>query len=378
MDKPRRKIVRLDFKKNRTSRRRQTDLTRKFQQGELDEEAPSSQERVGGKGDISRRRTVILQDESATEKGTDRALAVDESNCLLGRVLSVRGLVSTVQTSDGQLHECAVRRILKTLQIDQLHAIAAGDMVRFRPAPNQEGMIERIEPRQSVLCRSVKGRQHVVAANVTALIVVGSAANPTLKPHLIDRYIASAEQARLRAIICINKIDLADPADFQPIVGIYGQMGYEVLLTSAKTGRGIDRLRELLKDNATAFAGQSGVGKSSLLNAIDPALDLRVSEVSDRNQKGTHTTTNARLFPLPDGGFVVDTPGIRQFELWDIIPEEIAGCFRDLRSFESNCEFPNCSHLHEAGCAVKRAVALSLLDLRRYESYCKLFQGDGG
>ena len=162
------------------------------------------------------------------------------------------------------------------------------------------------------------------------------------------------------------------------MVGVFAQMGYMVLLLSAETGFGMDRLKRVLSDCESVVAGQSGVGKSSLLNAIDPALTLRVAEVSTENQKGRHTTTTAQLLPLSCGGYVVDTPGIRQFQLWDVIPEEVAGFYRDLRPYVGNCRYPDCTHTHEDDCAVKNAVADGRLDNRRYESYCHLFAGDMG
>jgi ribosome biogenesis GTPase len=157
---------------------------------------------------------------------------------------------------------------------------------------------------------------------------------------------------------------------------VYGQLGYAVHLLSATSGWGVDRVRAKLAGAASVVVGQSGVGKSSLLNAIEPNLALRVGEVSEETQKGKHTTTSAKLEPLACGGFVVDTPGIRQFQLWDVIAEEVGGFFRDLRPYVSRCRFPDCTHTHEADCAVKDAVADGRIDVRRYESYCQMRFGD--
>jgi ribosome biogenesis GTPase / thiamine phosphate phosphatase len=203
-----------------------------------------------------------------------------------------------------------------------------------------------------------------------------SAAEPRLKPNLVDRFLVSAEKAGIRPIVCINKIDLVEPAHLLPLVGVYSQLGYEVLLLSATTGLGVERLRQRLAGAQSVVAGQSGVGKSSLLNAVEPGLDRRIQSVSEETEKGRHTTTTAELIPLAAGGFVVDTPGIRQFQLWDVIPEEVAGFFRDLRPYVSKCRFPDCTHTHEDHCAVKDAVADGWIDARRYESYVQIRSGD--
>ena len=229
-------------------------------------------------------------------------------------------------------------------------------------------MIERVEPRHGLLTRASREREHVQVANVDQVVFVVSLVEPDLKPHLIDRYLASAEQGGIRPILCLNKADLVDPVDYQPLVGLYSQLGVETFLTSAATGAGIDRLRQRLRDRETVFSGQSGVGKSSLLNAIQPELGLRVREVSDVNQKGRHTTTTAELIRLDFGGWVVDTPGVRQFGLWDVIPEEVEGFFAEFRPFVALCGFPDCTHTHEDRCAVKRAVARRwITDVAVYE-----------
>ncbi len=377
MAKPKKKQLRADFRKNRTSRARQSDWTRKFQAAAEEQEDVAHDERISGKGELTRKRTVRGEESTAAgEEGFGVRLDVDESQCLRGRVLAVHGLTSVVEAEAGGQYRCAVRRILKTLSTDQRHVVAAGDKVLFRPADNREGVIERIETRHGILSRGTRGRQHVLVANVDQLIIVGSAAEPYLKPNLIDRFLVSAEQGHLRPCICINKVDLVDPAAMQPLLGVYSQMGYRVLLVSARTGFGIDRLRRVLAGRQSVISGQSGVGKSSLLNAVQPGLGLAVAEVSAESQKGRHTTTTARLLPLVVGGYVVDTPGIRQFQLWDVSPEEIGGFYRDLRPYVSRCDFPDCTHTHEAGCAVKNAVADGWLDARRYESYCHLRAGE--
>jgi ribosome biogenesis GTPase len=374
------KKFRAEFKKNRSERTRQTDWTRKFKQDAIEEGDLVGQERVSGKGELTRRRTITgIEREEGQDTGIDVELVVDEAACLRGRVLSVYGLASIVQASDGTLYRCVTRRLLKTLAIDQRHSLTAGDEVLFRPIPNsdqREGVVERIEPRHGVISRATKGKQHVMVANVDQALLVSSAAEPTLKPNLIDRLLVTAEKTRIRPIVCINKVDLVDPASLEPLVGVYSQMGYQVLLLSVRAGVGIERLRRVLSGRASVVVGQSGVGKSSLLNSVEPALSLPVASVSVESLKGRHTTTAARLLPLSFGGYVVDTPGVRQFQLWDVIREEVGGYFRDFRPYVNHCRFPNCTHTHEADCAIKDAVADGHLDDRRYDSYCRLFAGE--
>ena len=356
-------------------RRRETDLTRRFQADEDATLDDAAGQRLSGKGELTRKRTV-MGEEASGDGGTFRVLPDVDASVRRGRVLSVHGLVSTVQTDDGALHQCATRRLLKTLSTDQRHVVVAGDWVSFRSDRSGDAIIERVEPRRGILARNSRGRQHIIVANVDLILIIGSAAQPHLKPHLIDRFLVTAEQNHLRPVICINKVDLIDRTELQPIVGVYSRMGYRVLLTSATTDFGIERLRRLMAAQASVVVGQSGVGKSSLLNAIQPGLNLRVSTVSEETEKGRHTTTTAVLYPLTGGGYVVDTPGIRQFQLWDVVPEEVAGCFRDLRPYASRCRYPNCTHTHESDCAVKDAVADGRFDARRYESYCQIFAGD--
>jgi ribosome biogenesis GTPase len=374
------KKIRADFRKNRACRPRPGDWTRQFEQHGFEDDAPEKAERISGKGDLTRRRTVRgVEVEGGDELGFAVQLDVDESRCRRGRVLSVHGLTSRVEDETGTVYQCAVRRILKTLATDQRHIVAAGDVVLFRAAADsnvKEGMIERVEPRRGVLCRASRGRQQVLVANVDQALIVASAAEPRLKPNLIDRLLVTAEKTRIVPVVVINKIDLVEPSSLEPLVGVYSQMGYRVLLVSAKAGFGVTRVKRLLTGRQSVLVGQSGVGKSSLLNAVDENLHLRIAPVSADTEKGRHTTTTARLLPLSFGGYVVDTPGMRQFQLWDVIPEEVAGYFRDLRPYVSHCRYPDCTHTLEDDCAVKDAVADGRLDERRYESYRHLVLGE--
>jgi ribosome biogenesis GTPase / thiamine phosphate phosphatase len=354
--------VRVEFRKNRSKPPRTNDFTRDHQ-GDAASEAASG-ERVRVKGDLSRARTVTLDNDV---RETDSS----------GRVLRVFGLYSDVERDDGTIIRCTIRRILKTVQTDERSAVTTGDRVRIRLDCETEGVIVHVEPRQGVLTRESRQREHVLVANVDQLVIVMALVEPDLKVHLIDRYIASAEKGNLKPILALNKVDLTDAAVCQSLVGAYSQIGIATVLTSATTGEGIERLRGLIANRTTVFSGQSGVGKSSLLNALEPGLGRRVREVSDVTNKGMHTTTTAELIRLSFGGWVVDTPGVRQFQLYDTRPEEVEGYFREFRPFVAMCGFPDCTHTHENKCAVKRAVDLRLIAERRYQSFLGMIADRG-
>jgi len=371
--KKKKKKIRVAFRKNRQQRARRTNLTKDVLEQADGTEDLATGERLSGKGDLTRYRTVIgIETESAN--GTQVLIDVDESKCLHGRVVAAVGLNSIVQTDEGQGHryECTVRRVVRTLSRDGRNAVVTGDHVLFQPTDDEYGVIERVNPRRSTLSRGSQRQEHVIVANIDQVLIVTSADEPPLKPNLIDRFLISAEKGRVNAIICINKSDLIDPVDLQPLIGTYARLGYEIVLTSATAQSGIARLRSLLKNKETVLSGQSGVGKSSLLNAVEPSLNLQTTDVSRWSTKGRHTTRRAVLLALEFGGWVVDTPGIRQFELWDVIPEEVEGFFVEFRPFVAKCRFPDCSHTHETGCGVKRAVDQDLIARTRYESYLKI------
>lgn len=385
---------RVEFKRNRVARTRVSNWTRKYQEdasrqhlnkvGFEDVSDVELRERMSTRGDVVRKRTVVGsfvgRENLSGERGDFSVLPnVNPDICLKGRVLSVHGLISYVEDERGRVFACGIRRVLKTLATNQRQVVVAGDRVYFRdaklPDGRLEGIIERIEPRYGALSRTSWSRKHVVVANVEQALIIASAMEPRIKPNLIDRLIVTCERSGIKPVVCINKIDLVDSATLVPLVGVYSRMGYQTVLFSAKTGFNLERLRRVLVGKESVVVGQSGVGKSSALNSIDPTLNLKVGAVSHENDKGRHTTTTARLLKLNFGGYVVDTPGVRQFMLWDVEPKEVVGFYRDLRPYENLCKFPDCEHLFESTCAVKHSVADGRLDARRYESYLALRSG---
>lgn len=358
---------RVEFRKNRSKDPQRLDLTREVQRQGLDHAAdlPTDQ-RISGKGSISRFRTIISEDDQQIVR------SINEGNCIAGRVLASAGQTCQVRTVDDRLLECTVRQVLRRVSRDERTAVVAGDLVFVLPVSETEGVIERIEPRRGTLSRQNQRREHILVANVDQALIVVSADDPPFKPALIDRYLISSFLGGLIPLICINKADLVGPSTLQPWIGMYSALGYQILATSTHTGYGIENLRGKLQQKSTVVSGQSGVGKSSLLNAIQPGLELRTGDITKETRKGRHTTTLAQLHELDCGGWVVDTPGIRQMELWQVNSRQLPGFFIEFRPLLHLCQFPGCTHSHEKGCAVKFGVARQLIHTPRYESYLKL------
>lgn len=361
--------LRVDFKTNRSARRRQTDFTHladKLDDAEAD--VPTS-ERLLAKGDLSRKRTVIVDD--------SETIARQSENTRTGRIITVYG--RTADVDDGEtVWPCSIRRVLRTRSIDDRSPVSVGDLVRFtiesdRDGVEAEGVIEAVEPRHGELKRVAGRKEHTVVANVDLAIIVTAAKEPEPKPGLVDRYIVSALYGDIEPVICLNKTDTVTTDDIDEFLNIYTPLGYKTIATSAVTGQGIDELRNHIKDKQSVFAGQSGVGKSSLLNAVQPDLALDTGRLAAESGKGTHTTTRGSLIKLNIGGYVVDTPGVRSFDLSNVPFQEIEQYFVEFLDHIPNCKFPDCTHRHEIKCAVKSAVENGHIHPRRYESYIRLF-----
>jgi ribosome biogenesis GTPase len=284
----------------------------------------------------------------------------------------------TVQTGSDVL-TCSLRGRLK--QGPRLGDLAAvGDRVQVSRHPDGTGTIDVIEPRRTSLVRlDPRPRgvyQQVLLANPDQAVFVFACANP--QPHLrmLDRFLVIAEKEGIPPVIVANKVDLVGQERAVELFGLYTPIGYPVIHASARTGQGVEELRQVLRNKVSALAGPSGVGKSSLLNALQPGLGLAIREVSAAIGKGRHTTTVRELFPLEDGGYVADTPGMRSLALWDTEPEELDGYFPEISPLVRECQFNDCTHRSEPDCAVQEAVKSGKVRPERYDSYLRLRAGE--
>ena len=370
MGKKKGKKVRVSFRRNRSKPPRVKDWTDKsLKEGDQETDTENSQN-VVAKGDLSRKRTIIVSEDGAA--GQDLHAGV---------VIAMRGLYADVDDGE-RVWACTVRQVLRTRMIDERQAVTVGDRVRFRIEETgekeaREGVVVEVDPRKGVLRRQAGRRIQTIAANIDQAIIVTSAREPRPKFHLIDRYLVACHAGEIKPIICMNKIDLDTDGASAAQVRLYEELGYGVIPTSAATGDGIDALREVLTNQATVIAGQSGVGKSSLLNAVQPGLKLRVGDIIEQIGKGKHTTTTAVMIRLEVGGYVVDTPGIRSFDLTVIPRHEYEAHFVEFVECLSDCKFPDCTHTHEGECAVKSAVERGKIHPDRYLSYVQMYEDPG-
>lgn len=300
---------------------------------------------------------------------------------LEGRIIRALSGFFTVDTVAGVIVAQLPGRMKKEWLDTDIATV--GDWVTVSLNPDGTGSIESVAERHSVLSRSRPSgynvrrlsvdREQVLVANPDQIVMVFSIKKPRPSLRKLDRFLVVAELNELPAIICVNKIDLlANSVEARNMFQVYEDIGYEVLYTSVKSGEGIDELAAALQEKISVLTGSSGVGKSSLLNAIQPGLGLSVSEVSQATEKGLHTTRHAEMFPLDAGGYVVDTPGIRGLALFDVEPEELDAYFREIAPLVSLCQFSDCTHRHEPGCAVRAALGDGRLSPARYDSYLRL------
>lgn len=297
---------------------------------------------------------------------------------LRGRVLSINSQGAIVEC-EGKTITCILRGLLKKEKTQAKNLVVVGDFVLFEKTSENEGIIAHIEPRRTVLSRAdnlSRRKEQLIAANIDQVIITSSVVSPPLKPSLIDRYIIAAKKGDMTPIVVINKIDLLEEGTeekdlFDQFVADYKMAGVCVIPLSATTGEGIDSLKKIMQEKSSVFSGQSGSGKSSLINAVT-GLKLEVGETVKNTKKGSHTTTTAKLVPLEQGGFCVDTPGIKSFGVWDLTIQEVQPYFPEIFETGRSCKYPDCTHLNEQNCAVLAKVEKGEISLIRYSSYATL------
>jgi ribosome biogenesis GTPase len=296
------------------------------------------------------------------------------SDLLRGRVIQAQSGFFTVNTDSG-VYTCQIRgRLKKGRKMGDI--VAIGDWVQITVQDMESGMIEEVEPRQTVIYRMAptpRGEyQQIIIANPDQAVFVFSIAQPEPKLRMLDRFLVIAEREGVKSIVVCNKIDLTGMRVARNYFNRYQKIGYPVIYTSAIKGRGLNKLKRHLLGKTSLFAGPSGAGKTSILNAIQPGLGLEVKEVSEATQKGKHTTVSRKLVALSGGGYVADTPGLKALDLWDITPEEVDGYFKEISGILKDCRFSDCTHTHEPGCAVINAVKNKHIHPERYRSYLRL------
>ena len=296
-----------------------------------------------------------------------------------GLVIKNTGSWYTVRSDDGQLFSCKVKGNFRLKGIRSTNPVAVGDRVEVR-IDGETGWITAIDDRKNYIIRkssNLSKKSHILAANVDQVFLIVTINYPETSTVFIDRFLASAEAYRVPVVLVFNKRDLlsADELHYQDMMmQLYDTVGYQCESVSAETGYGIDRLHQLMQGKVTLLSGHSGVGKSTLINRLLPGVQLRTAEISDAHNTGMHTTTFSEMIPLPGEGWLIDTPGIKGFGTFDIEPEELTSYFKDIFHFSKDCRFSNCTHTHEPGCAVLKAVEDHYIAVSRYQSYLSMLQ----
>ena len=297
-----------------------------------------------------------------------------------GLVIKNTGSWYTVRTDDGQIIESKIKGNFRLKGIRSTNPIAVGDLVTL--IVNKEGtaFISSIDERRNYIVRksqNLSKQSHIIAANVDQAFLLVTVSHPETSTMFIDRFLASAEAYSVPVTLVFNKKDLLTDDELhlqQMMITLYDTVGYPCFAVSATTGEGVEPVRAALQDKITVLSGNSGVGKSTLINSILPDVELRTAEISDAHDTGMHTTTFSEMLPLPEGGYIIDTPGIKGFGSFDMEPEEITSYFKEIFRFSKDCRFNNCTHTHEPGCAVRRAVEDHYIAESRYQSYLSMLE----
>ncbi|MGN1263037.1 MAG: ribosome small subunit-dependent GTPase A [Prevotella sp.] len=297
-----------------------------------------------------------------------------------GLVIKNTGSWYTVKTDDGRNVDSKIKGNFRLKGIRSTNPVAVGDRVEIVENAEGTAFITGIEDRRNYIIRkspNLSKQSHIIAANVDMALLVVTVNRPQTSTTFIDRFLASAEAYRIPVVLVFNKTDILDEEELhyqQMMIDLYETVGYECRAVSAETGSGITELMAMLKGKTTVLSGNSGVGKSTLINRILPGVNLRTAEISDAHNTGMHTTTFSEMLELPDGGYLIDTPGIKGFGTFDMEPEELTGYFKEIFRFSKECRFSNCTHRHEPGCAVLRAVEEHYIAESRYRSYLSMLE----
>lgn len=295
-----------------------------------------------------------------------------------GLVIKNTGSWYTVRADDGTTTECKVKGNFRLKGIRSTNPVAIGDRVEFRPQPDNTAFIEAIDDRKNYIIRkatNLSKQSHIIAANVDQCYLFVTIAHPETSTTFIDRFLASAEAYNVPVEIVFNKTDLLSPDEreyLDAMIGLYEYIGYKCHAVSALKGLGLEGVAEGLKGKITLLSGNSGVGKSTLINTLFPGLNLKTSELSDAYDMGKHTTTFSEMFPIEGDGYIIDTPGIKGFGTFDMEREEIGHYFKEIFHYSQGCKFSNCTHTHEPGCAVRAAVERHDISESRYTSYLSM------
>lgn len=295
---------------------------------------------------------------------------------MIGRVIRVSGMQHLVEVDD-DLWQCELRGRLKRGARTATTPVVVGDLVKVKPVKHRIGVLEEVRPRKSKFSRLATGLrscEQVLAANLDQLVVVASLHSPPLRLGFVDRSVVMALKGGIEPIICFNKTDLDSKDESDGIARVYLDLGYRVCCTSAVTGEGIEEFKAVLEGRISAVAGQSGVGKSSLLNRVDPRLSIKTHGIMIRHRRGRHTTTAVQLHRLQMGGYVADTPGIKEMGLWDVDCSSLVEYFVEMKPLAMDCQFRNCRHLSEPGCAIRSAVGRGEISPTRYIGYQRIME----